>query len=30
MCETKADIAEGTKQSLKKMLYRYMEDNGYK
>ena len=28
--ETKAAIAERTKGSLKNILYRYMEDNGYK
>ena len=30
MSETKAAFAERTKPSLKKILYRYMEDNGYK
>ena len=30
MSETKAAFAERTIQSLKNMLYRYMEDNGYK
>ena len=29
MNETKAAIAERTMRSLKNMLYRYMEDNGY-
>ena len=28
--ETKAASAERTRRSLKKILYRYMEDNGYK
>ena len=28
--ETKAAFAERTIRSLKKILYRYMEDNGYK
>ena len=28
--ETKAAFAERTKRSLKNLLYRYMEDNGYK
>ena len=30
MSETKAAFAERTIRSLKKILYRYMEDNGYK
>ena len=30
MSETKAAYAERTKRSLKKILYLYMEDNGYK
>ena len=30
MSETKTAFAEGTKRSLKNILYRYMEDNGYK
>ena len=30
MSETKAAFAERTKLSQKNMLYRYMEDNGYK
>ena len=30
MSETKASFAEHTIRSLKNMLYRYMEDNGYK
>ena len=30
MSETKAAFAEGTVRSLKIVLYRYMEDNGYK
>ena len=30
MSETKAAFAERTKWSLKNILYRYMEDNGYK
>ena len=30
MSETKAAFAERTKRSLKNILYRYMEDNGYK
>ena len=30
MSETKAAFAERTKRSLKSILYRYMEDNGYK
>ena len=30
MSETKAAFAERTIRSLKKVLYRYMEDNGYK
>ena len=30
MSETKAAFAELTIRSLKKILYRYMEDNGYK
>ena len=30
MSETKAAFAERTLRSLKKILYRYMEDNGYK
>ena len=30
MSETKAAFAEGTKRSLKNILYRYMEHNGYK
>ena len=30
MSETKAAFAEGTIRSLKNILYRYMEDNGYK
>ena len=30
MSETKAAFAERTKRSLKKILYRYMEDYGYK
>ena len=30
MTETKAAFAECTLRSLKKLLYRYMEDNGYK
>ena len=30
MSETKAAFAERTIRSLKKILYRYMEENGYK
>ena len=30
MSETKVSFTERTKRSLKKILYRYMEDNGYK
>ena len=30
MSETKAAYAERTTRSLKKLLYRYLEDNGYK
>ena len=30
MSETKASFAERTKRSLKNVLYRYMEDYGYK
>ena len=30
MSETKAAFAERTERSLKNILYRYMEDNGYK
>ena len=30
MSETKAAFADRTIRSLKKILYRYMEDNGYK
>ena len=30
ICETKATFAERTIQSLKNILYRYMEDHGYK
>ena len=30
MSETKAAIAERTIRSLRNLLYRYMEDNGYK
>ena len=30
MSETKVAFAERTKRSLKNILYRYMEDNGYK
>ena len=29
MIETKAAFADRTKRSLKNILYRYMEDNGY-